>query len=53
MAGVAASERSGLQLQIATLDRAIESLVSRLYDLSPEEEEIIKGMNTGQGGQDD
>ena len=47
------AKKSGLQLQIAALDRAIDSLVSRLYDLSPEEGEIIEGMNTDQGGQDD
>ena len=27
-------EKSGLQLQIAALDRAIDSLVFRLYDLA-------------------
>jgi len=46
-------EKSGLQLQIAALDRAIDSLVFRLYDLSPKEEEIIEGMNADQGGHDD
>ena len=30
-------EKSGLQLQIAALDRAIDSLVFRLYDISPDE----------------
>lgn len=47
------AKKSGLQLRIAALDRALDSLVSRLYDLSPEEGEIIEGMNTDQGGQDD
>ena len=46
-------EKSGLQLQIAALDRAIDSLVFRLYELSAKEEEILKGMNPGQGGHDD
>jgi hypothetical protein len=30
-------EMSGLQVQIAALDRAIDSLISRPYDLSPKE----------------
>ena len=46
-------EKSGLQLQIAALDRAIDSLVFRLYELSPKEEEILRGMNPDQGGHDD
>jgi len=46
-------EKSGLQLQIAALDRAIDSLVFHLYDLSPKEEEIVNGSNPDQGGCDD
>lgn len=46
-------EKSGLQLQIAALDRAIDSLVFRLYELSPKEEEILRGINPDQGGHDD
>jgi hypothetical protein len=46
-------EKSGLQLQIAAIDRAIDSLVFRLYELSPKEEEILRGMNPDQGGRDD
>ena len=46
-------ERSGLELQIAALDRAIDSLVFRLYDLSPKEEEMFTGSNPDQGGRDD
>jgi hypothetical protein len=53
MAGVAASQRSGLQLQIAALDRTIDSLVFRLYELSPKKEEILGGVNPDQGGQSD
>ena len=30
-------EKSGLQLQISALDHAIDSLVFRLYDISPDE----------------
>jgi hypothetical protein len=46
-------EKSGLQLQIAALDHAIDSLVFRLYELSPKEEEMLTGMNSNQGGQND
>ena len=46
-------EMSDLQLQIAALDRAIDSLVFRLYDLSPKEEETVMRMNHDQGGHDD
>jgi hypothetical protein len=46
-------EKPGLQLQIAALDRAIGSIVFRLYGLSPKEEETIEGLHADQGGQDD
>jgi hypothetical protein len=36
-----AREKSALQLQIAALDRAIDSLVFRLYDLSPDEAGLV------------
>jgi uncharacterized protein (UPF0276 family) len=36
-------EKSGLQLQIATVDRAIDSLVFRLYDLSSQEILSLRG----------
>jgi len=35
-------EKSGLQLQIAALDRAIDFLVFRLYDLSAAESEVLQ-----------
>jgi len=41
MAEVAASQRSGLQLQIAALDRAIDSLVFRLYGLSDSDAALL------------
>jgi len=37
-------EKSGLQLQIAALDRAIDSLVFRLYDISPDEVRSILSL---------
>ena len=40
-------EKSGLQLQIAALDRAIDSLVFRLYDLNAAEETAIRQANGG------
>jgi len=49
-------EKSGLQLQIAALDRAIDSLVSSLYGLSQQEEATIDGVhssNPNEGGHDD
>jgi hypothetical protein len=46
-------EKSGLQLQIAVLDRAIDSLVFRLYDFSAKEGNTVKVPNPNQGGHDD
>jgi hypothetical protein len=36
-------EKSGLQLQIAALDRAIDSLVFRLYDLGDSDLAVLTG----------
>ena len=40
-------EKSGLQLQIAAIDRAIDSLVFRLYDLNAAEETAIRQAKGG------
>jgi hypothetical protein len=37
-------EKSGLQLQIAALDRAIDFLVFRLYDIGPDEVRSILSL---------
>jgi hypothetical protein len=41
-----AREKSALQLQIAALDHAIDSLVFRLYDLSAEEGNTVKASDS-------
>lgn len=49
-------EKSGLQLQIAALDRAIDSLVFRMYGFSQQEEITVTGIhssNSHEGGHDD